>query len=304
MKVSVPMVTYNHGPYIAQAIESVLMQDLAERFELVIGDDCSPDNTRAIAEGYARAHPQRIRLLPPEDRLGGRKNFLRTLRACQGRYVAQLDGDDFWTEPEKLRRQAELLDANPDLAWCFHATRELDDISGRSTIWRPPKRKQRYELEDIARRCIASSCAVMFRSGLVDRFPDWYFEVPFGDWPLLVLNTRHGEIGYIDEVWAVHRHHAGGKWTGLRAIEQLHARQETREYIRRFLHPDCAEATLEGRFIDNYRLAREYERLGELDKAREFLDWCWARMSQRGSFPAWKIWRNLLRLAVKSKLRH
>jgi glycosyltransferase involved in cell wall biosynthesis len=304
MKVSVPMVTYNHGRFIAQAIESVLMQDLEEPFELVIGDDCSPDDTREIAESYRRAHPERIRLLPREQRLGGRPNYVRTMRACQGQYVAQLDGDDYWTDPQKLRSQIELLDANPDCAWCFHAALETYEGDGKNWTWRPRGRKPRYGLEDIAREDLASSCTVMFRRGLFGEFPDWFFESPLGDWPLHVLNARHGQIGYIDEVWAVHRHHSGGKWTGLSMIEQLQARQKTREYIRRFLDPDCAEAIQEGRFIDNYRLAREHCRMGELDTAREYLEWCRARMSQRGSFPAWKIWRNALRLAIESKLRH
>jgi len=303
MKVSVPMVTYNHGRFIAQAIESVLMQDLGEPFELVIGDDCSPDDTREIAESYARAQPQRIRLLPPEERLGGRPNYVRTLRACKGQYVAQLDGDDYWTHPEKLRRQVELLDANPDCAWCFHATREVDDGSGKASIWRAPGRKQRYDLNDIARRNIASSCAVMFRRGLVDEFPDWFFKAPFGDWPLWVFNAQRGRIGYIDRVWAVHRHHAQGVWTGRNTIKQLQARQKTRELIGRHLDPECAEAIQEGRYEDNYRLAREHYRSGELDLAREYVDWCRARMDQRGSFPAWKIWRIALRVGVKAALR-
>ena len=295
MKVSVPMVTYQHERFITEAIESVLMQDLEEPFEIVIGDDCSKDETRGIAESYARIHPQRIRVLPPEDRMGGRANYVRTMRACRGEYVAQLDGDDYWTEPEKMRRQVELLDANPDCAWCFHATRAVEEDGGKASAWRPPGRKPRYGLEDIARRNLASSCAVMFRRGLFGEFPDWFFAAPYGDWPLHVLNARHGRIGYIDEIWAVHRRHSRGVWAGRSSIDKLQANQETREHLRRFLDPQCAEAIREGFFADNYRLAREHERLGELDTAGEYLDWCRARMHERGSFPAWKIWRSALR---------
>jgi glycosyltransferase involved in cell wall biosynthesis len=304
MKASVLMVTYNHERFIAQAIESVLAQDLREPFELVIGDDSSPDGTRTVAESYAQVHPGRIRVLPPQSRLGGRANYVRTHGACRGQYVAQLDGDDYWTHPEKLRRQIELLDANPGFAWCFHAALETNENDGKNWTWRPSGRKPRYGLEDIARENLVSSCTVTYRRGLFGEFPDWFFKPPLGDWPLHVLNSRHGQIGYIDEVWAVHRHHSGGKWTGLSAIGQLRARQETREYIRRFLDPDCSEAIQEGRFADNYRLAREHERLGELDKAQDYLGWCRARMRQRGSFPAWKIWRNALRVGIKSLLRH
>ena len=303
MKVSVAMVTHNHAGYIAQAIESALAQDLGDACELVIGDDCSTDGTRAIAESYGRAHSRRMRVLPAGPRLGPRPNYVRTLQACSGEYVAQLDGDDYWIHPGKLRRQVELLEAQTDLAWCFHATREEDEILGRSTVWHAEGRRARYALADLARGYLCSSCAVVFRRGLFGEFPEWFHAAPFGDWPLQVLNARHGDIGYIDEVWAVHRLHSRGVWAGRSEIEKLHGLQATREYIRRFLEPDCAQAIAEGSFADHYGLAREHERAGELDRAREYLAWCRTHLGDRGAISARRVWRRSLRVGLKSWLR-
>ena len=108
--VSIIMITYNHERFIAQAIEGVLMQETGFPFELVIGEDCSTDGTRAVCEKYAREHPDRIRLLPAERNLGMNLNARRTLRACRGKYIANCEGDDLWTDAGKLQRQAEYLE--------------------------------------------------------------------------------------------------------------------------------------------------------------------------------------------------
>src|SRR5579863_527205 len=92
--VSVLMVTFNHEKYIARAIESVLEQEAPFSYELVIGEDCSTDGTRDVVEHYCQRYPRLLRATFRERNLGWRSNFQETLRACRGRYVAWLDGDD------------------------------------------------------------------------------------------------------------------------------------------------------------------------------------------------------------------
>src|SRR5690606_34340291 len=122
MKVSVSITAYNHAPYIAQAIEGALAQETDFDFEIVVGDDLSTDATREVIRGFVRRHPGRIVPVFPEKNLGGggKRLFLETIRACHGRYIATMDGDDYWTSPRKLQRQAETLDRDPALSMCFH----------------------------------------------------------------------------------------------------------------------------------------------------------------------------------------
>lgn len=109
------MISYNHEPYIRQAIEGVLMQQCDFQFELVIGEDYSKDKTFNICMEYASKHPE-IKLLPSNANIGIVKNLIRTLQACTKKYIALCEGDDFWIDPYKLQKQVEFLEENPEYA--------------------------------------------------------------------------------------------------------------------------------------------------------------------------------------------
>ena len=223
MKASVSLITYNQAPFIAQAIESVLMQQTGFEFELLIGEDDSSDGTRETVRSYQAKHPDRIRVMW-NDRKNvvyldgkptGQWNFVNNIRNCRGQYVALLDGDDYWTSPLKLQKQVDFLDSNPDCALCFHNVRILDESDpARLDLHHAGPMLGRYELADLMRGNFMHTCSVVFRAGLFGDFPDWIFKCPMGDWPLHVLNARHGKIGYLDDVMAVYRKHSRGFWSG------------------------------------------------------------------------------------------
>lgn len=127
--VSVCMITYNHEKYISQAIEGVLIQQTNFAFELIIGEDCSTDNTRKICLEYKEKYPNIIRLLLPDVNLGMSKNFIETIQAATGKYIAFCEGDDYWTDSEKLQKQVSFLDANQKYSFCCHRFRVLNDIT-------------------------------------------------------------------------------------------------------------------------------------------------------------------------------
>src|ERR1700739_2391661 len=111
--ISVCMITYNHEKYIAQAIESVLAQKTNFPVELVIGDDYSTDSTRKICLDYKKKHPDILKLRFPDKNMGMMPNFIANLKECDSRYIALLEGDDYWTDPYKLQKQFDFLEANP-----------------------------------------------------------------------------------------------------------------------------------------------------------------------------------------------
>ncbi len=125
------MTTYNHAPYIARAIESVLAQRTSFAVELLLGEDCSSDSTPDICRSYAARYPDRIRLVTSEHNVGMRANYRRTIEACRGRYVAICDGDDWWCDPEKLERQVAMLEADPSLGLCYTRSLRLFEGTGR-----------------------------------------------------------------------------------------------------------------------------------------------------------------------------
>lgn len=122
LMVSVDMITYKHESFINEAIEGVLMQETNFEFDLIIADDCSPDKTQAIVEEIIKVHPKgyRIKYFRNKENLGMEANGFLAAQKCTGKYIAICEGDDYWTDPLKLQRQVDFLEANPDYVFCVH----------------------------------------------------------------------------------------------------------------------------------------------------------------------------------------
>ncbi len=122
MKVSVCMITYGHEKFIEQAINGVLMQECDFEVELIIANDSSPDQTDAVIQSILDNHPRAswIKYTKHEKNLGMMPNFIFALKECVGEYIALCDGDDYWTDTLKLKKQVVFLDRNKDYVACFH----------------------------------------------------------------------------------------------------------------------------------------------------------------------------------------
>ena len=255
VKVSVLMLTFNHGPFIAEAIEGFLRQKTDFPCELVIAEDCSTDDTRAVIRKYWERHPDRIRVRLNRRNIGGRRTNIHAYRSCRGQYVASLDGDDYWVSPQKLQRQADLLDAHPDYALCFHSVRMIwEDGSHEATVFRPRHIRDSYTLKDLLEYNFIGACSPMYRNGVFGEHPAWHLVMPVGDWSIHVLHALHGDIGYIDEPMGVYRQHRGGVYSGTGMAERL---ELAIEMLRRFR---CALGNDYRRTI-NRSLCRHYDKL-------------------------------------------
>lgn len=124
--VSVFMITYNHENYIEHAIEGVLMQKTSFPIELIIGEDCSTDNTRKIVREYEGRYTEIIKAQYPEKNRGMNNNFLTVLQSARGKYIALCEGDDYWTDPLKLQKQVDFLEANPEYSLCVGGFKEFN----------------------------------------------------------------------------------------------------------------------------------------------------------------------------------
>ena len=235
--VSVLVVTYNHARFVRQALDGALAQRLPQPFEILISEDCSTDGTREIVQEYAERHPHLVRLLLSERNLRSNEVVARGFRAARGRYVALLDGDDYWTSDDKLRAQVAFLDARPDLTICFHNVQVVDEHS--------QEHRQALERGPTSRRFPActSSCAgnfiatssVVYRRAAVAEIPAWYDGFfPVTDWPLHVLYAREGRIGYLDRTLGAYRLHGGGLFSTLGEREKLEANADFYRRLRAF----------------------------------------------------------------------
>jgi glycosyltransferase involved in cell wall biosynthesis len=222
LKVSVLILTYNHELFIAQAIESALMQQVDFDYEIVIGEDCSTDTTREIVIRYAEKFPEKIRLLLNEKNIGGHDNFAQSTQSCRGQYVAYLEGDDYWLSSSKLQQQVDFLDNHPDFVICFHNARVfLGSDDSEPTHYCAEDQKPVLEIEDLFKRNFIPSSSLMYRQGVVPEIPDWFRKLKLGDLPLYILYAEKGKIGYINQVMSVYRIHEYGSWSRNSLVWQL-----------------------------------------------------------------------------------
>lgn len=201
------MITYNHEKFIHDAIKGVLLQKTNCPIELVIGEDCSTDNTRAICEKYEKENPQIIRILPAEKNLGGIANFIRTLSACSGKYIAICEGDDYWTDPLKLQKQVDILENNADIGLCFHNAK----VTYASGYFKPHPfsvfNKTIYNIEDVIQKdWFIPTQSIVFRKALLE-VPNWIKYVFSGDLSLQLLIAAKSNYFCIDEIMSVYRKH-------------------------------------------------------------------------------------------------
>jgi glycosyltransferase involved in cell wall biosynthesis len=301
-RVSVAMVTYNQEKFLAQAIESVLAQDWRD-WELVIGEDCSTDDTLAVATRYETAHPDQIRVLRNETNLGGRGNYIRTLSACRGEFLAQLDGDDFWSDSTKLSQQVAWLDQHPECALVFSPTLQDKQSFGLPpTIHYPPKRQEFYGLEDLLWGNFIGSGSVLWRELDVEGLPDWFLSVPVGDWPLHVLCAQKGRIGYIDKVMSVHREHDLGVWSKLSNLARVQQRLDVREFFRSHFGQHYREVFDAADLKDHFHLAKTHRRGGQVIRACAELLWCLQHRCQGRKPTALRLGAEALRAVAPTVL--
>jgi glycosyltransferase involved in cell wall biosynthesis len=206
------MITYNHEPYIAQAISSVMMQEGNFSIELVIGEDNSKDGTLAICNQLRDQFPGQIKVLTSETNIGMMNNFLRTHAACDGDYIAFIEGDDFWTDTKKLQKQLSFLEEHPDFILCFHNVLVDWVNTGRTSDWAYQKKiiKDAFVTEDLLSNWFIPTASVMARNSTNFTFPEWFQFCKSGDIPYLLLFSLKGRIKYLNERMSVYRVHDKG----------------------------------------------------------------------------------------------
>jgi glycosyltransferase involved in cell wall biosynthesis len=229
--VSVCIVTYQHARFIAHAIKGALMQKTDFPFEVLIGEDESADGTRDICLDFAKQHPDRVRVFLRHRRdvvlIDGRPrgsfNFRMTLREAKGEFVALCEGDDYWTDPEKLQRQIDYLRANPDCVGCFHDAK-LVDADGQ-TLHESyfASDQDKFTQEDVLETLLSRepTCSLVFRrSAFAEPLPEWYLRRP-SDLYIDILLTNHGSLGFVRRNMAAYRKHTGGIWSSQRESNQI-----------------------------------------------------------------------------------
>lgn len=198
--VSVCMITYNHELFIRNAIEGVLNQKTKFKFELIIGEDCSKDNTRNIVMEYENMYPEIISAQYPHINRGMMSNFTIVMNSASGKYIALCEGDDCWTDPLKLQKQVDFLEENKDHGLVYTKCIRTDNMK---VIGGKLKKNEIFFRNKIPTlTCVFSrSLLSNYLNTVIKENRNW----KMGDYPLWLWFYINSKIGYIDEVTAFYR---------------------------------------------------------------------------------------------------
>jgi glycosyltransferase involved in cell wall biosynthesis len=207
------MVTYNQEKYVARAIESVLRQRIGLPYRLIIGDDCSTDKTCLICKEYAHKYPDIITVIESNRNLGLVNNYEQCFEASQSKYLAILEGDDYWTCDEKVLKQVEILESDEQIGM-VHCNYEMY-FEESGLLKKPPRRifnkcviNQGYIYEVLLRQNFICAMTVMFRSDLIKNI-DFTYMIKNNyrtiDYHLWLACSVNNKIRYIKDVVGVYR---------------------------------------------------------------------------------------------------
>jgi glycosyltransferase involved in cell wall biosynthesis len=217
--VSICCATYNHEKYLAQTLESFLMQKVSFPIEIIIGEDCSTDRAPQIVRDYAERLPQLVRVITSDTNVGVSQNAFRIRAAARGRYIALCEGDDYWTDPHKLLKQVDFLEQNPEFTISAHWVKNVDG-SGElleKQVFTGETCPEVFGVEEAIQGTPTHMNSWVFRTSALRSIPTQKMEMvlrlPAHDEPLLLLLLVQGKGFCFPETMGVWRHHSGGYWS-------------------------------------------------------------------------------------------
>lgn len=211
--ISVSMPTYGQEKFLSEAILGILSQEVNYSIELIVSDDCSPDNTESVVKNIIKTHPNGnwIKYIRHTQNKGAIPNFAWTLSQAKGKYIAICEGDDYWTDPLKLQKQVDFLEKNEDCVLCFHKVKILKP-TGEFVDDFITKIPENFELrETLAKKLnYIHTPSVLFRNVIQNEVDTMEFKnSPIGDYFLYMMLTKYGKIGYLEDSMAVYRYGVG-----------------------------------------------------------------------------------------------
>lgn len=275
IKVSICCATYNHEEYISQALDGFLMQKTTFPFEVLIHDDASADSTTDIIRRYAAINPSIIKpIIQTENKysqgIGIHTTYLWP--NTQGKYIAQCEGDDYWTDPFKLQNQINYMESNNDCSLCVHAVSRISSTAGETLSPLQPANCNRiFTVEEVIRGGggLFGTNSMLFRTKYINDFPEYYCDAPVGDYPLTIHLALQGKVFYINSIMAARRTNAPGSWTTLNS-QDIQRIVRIREELIRMLHAIDAHTeyaytnTIEEKIMDyQLRILLHLGRYGE-----------------------------------------
>ena len=289
MKISVAVITYNQQDTIAQTLDSILCQKGDFELEVVVGEDCSIDNTWTICQEYAERYPMKVLLLENIYNLGIMANFARVMKACTGEYIGICAGDDYWCDECKLQKQLDYLTIHPECGVCTtggyrYYVRRNEMVSGIAPLQpiHDGDISKHYFSENYSGGVYAMPLSMVFKRDLL-KYIDFEMFVERGfsveDYPMQAIMSMHTKWGHIDDLTVVYRVYSESttfiSYNHPKYMQYHRGLMEIRRYLRDKYALQLFNYSEE--YIQEYLFYREYLMFlynGNFYKAKQLVDNC------------------------------
>ena len=259
--VSVLCLTYNHEAYLRRALESFVMQETDFPFEVIVHEDASTDGTRKILEEYEARYPDIIRPIYQSENQYSKPDtpIIQTfmIPMARGRYFAFCEGDDAFTDPHKLQKQADFMEKNPDFSICLHRALLHREGGREADMLYPEEAESReFDRDEILIRGagLFATNSFFIRREVYETMPEVFFIPGVGDYPLLSYAAITGRVYYLSDPMSLHNDGVAGSWTD-NIWKDYEKRRDHEEKISAML--DKVDAYYEGKFHDTLEKAKE-----------------------------------------------
>ncbi len=212
-KVTICCITYNQEKYIRQTLDGFIAQKTSFPFIVKIGDDCSTDNTKIIIEEYAKKYPDIIKPIYQKENTNIYGNMCAVYSDIETDYVAICEGDDYWIDENKLQKQINFLENNPEYTICFHPVKVIFE-NNEAPDYIYPKKKSNFTFDKFLYKNFIETNSVVYRWRYKNEKIENYHpeNIMPGDWFVHLLHAQTGKIGFINEVMSVYRRQSDGIW--------------------------------------------------------------------------------------------
>ena len=251
--VSVVCIVYNHEKFLSQAIDSFLMQETNFSFEIVIGEDCSTDNSLEVIKTYQNKYPNLIRLITSENNVGMQRNFLRTMDSSKGKYIALCEGDDYWCDKDKLQKQVDYLGSDDKCVLVHNNSKIVDEKNNLLNIEKHPNIKDYSSDEMKIGSAYILTNTVMFRNKINSKnYPSEFMSLTNMDATLWHLLGFYGFAKYLENIKNdAYRYHSSSVWSHQTIFKKIEHSIKTRLEFRDRLNDYKLQIALD-KYLKNF----------------------------------------------------
>ncbi|MCM1261859.1 MAG: glycosyltransferase [Butyrivibrio sp.] len=215
--VSVVCITYNHESYIRDTLEGIIHQNVEFKYEAIVHDDASTDNTPQIIQEYEKKYPDLFRVIYESENQCKKRGLssitMDILKKCRGRYIAICEGDDFWIDNNKLRIQIDWMERHPDYFMTAHNALLMDYKKDALEAMNPYLSEKEISPEELIMQYNGNipSASIIMRAD-IKNMEHFFMECGVGDIPMQLYSIAKGKVYYFDRIMSVYRHNHKGSW--------------------------------------------------------------------------------------------